>query len=55
MGSVVSVTSDLTSLDAASLIGDSKGTDLGIGVAQGTHKEMGEGAIWVVLLVAETR
>jgi uncharacterized protein YkwD len=55
MGSVVSVISDINAIDAAGLVADSKATEVGIGVAQGTHKELGQGAIWLVLLLAEPR
>jgi uncharacterized protein YkwD len=55
VGSVITATSDLVALDGKSLIGDSKVDDVGIGVAQGTHPELGENAIWVVILLAQKR
>jgi len=27
--------------------------DIGVGIAQGTHPEIGEGAVWIVILMAE--
>jgi uncharacterized protein YkwD len=47
------VTADLDTLDAASLIGDSAASEIGIGVAQGSHPEIGERAIWIVVIFAE--
>lgn len=55
VGSVVSVVSEYESLDAKSLLGTFTGTAVGIGVGQGTHGEIGEGAIWLVLLMGEAR
>jgi len=52
---VITATSELDSLDGKSLLGDSKVDDVGIGIAQGTHAELGENAIWVVILLAERR
>jgi uncharacterized protein YkwD len=50
--SVMKAVSDLEALDASELVGDAQGHELGIGVAQGPHPEIGEGAIWVVVLFA---
>jgi len=55
VGSVITVTGDLDSLDGASLLGNTAAQDVGIGIAQGTHPEIGDNAIWVVVLVAERR
>lgn len=55
VGSVITVTGDLDSLDGANLLGNTAAQDVGIGIAQGTHPEIGDNAIWVVLLVAERR
>jgi uncharacterized protein YkwD len=55
IGSVVTTVSDLEALDAASLIEGAVATHVGIGIAQGSHEELGEGAIYVVLLVAVER
>jgi len=53
VGSVVGAYSNLESVDGKELLGDYKADDIGIGVAQGAHPEIGEGAIWVVVLLAE--
>lgn len=52
VGSVITAASDLATLDTSSLI--SPGIDeIGIGIAQGPHPELGDGATWIVLLLAE--
>jgi uncharacterized protein YkwD len=53
VGSVITAVSELDSLDGKELVGDYKPDDVGIGIAQGTHPEIGEGAIWIVILMAE--
>ncbi|HET9988092.1 MAG TPA: CAP domain-containing protein, partial [Kofleriaceae bacterium] len=53
VGSVITAVSELDSLDGKQLVGDYKPDDIGIGIAQGTHPEIGEGAIWIVILMAE--
>jgi uncharacterized protein YkwD len=53
VGSVITAVSELDSLDGKQLVGDYKPDDVGIGIAQGTHPEIGEGAIWIVILMAE--
>jgi uncharacterized protein YkwD len=53
VGSVVSAYADLDTVDGAQLLGDYKADDIGVGVAQGPHPEIGEGAAWVVVLLAE--
>lgn len=53
--SVITAVSELDALDGQSLLGDARPQDVGIGVAQGPHPEIGEGAIWVVLLLAVKR
>jgi uncharacterized protein YkwD len=55
VGSTITATAELETLDGAQLFGDSKPDDIGVGVAQGTHPELGEGAIWVVVLLAQKR
>ena len=56
VGSSVTAAAELESLDGASLLGDAtKVDDVGIGIGQGTHAEIGDGAIWIVLLVAQKR
>jgi uncharacterized protein YkwD len=53
VGSVVVTVADLDAIDGKSLVGDYKPDDIGIGVVQGNHPDMGEGAIWIVVLMAE--
>lgn len=53
VGSVVSAVAELDSIDGKSLVGDYKPDDIGVGIAQGNHPEIGEGAIWIVVLMAE--
>ena len=55
IGSVVTAVADLNAIDAKTLLADAKPDELGIGVAQGTHPDIGEGAIWVVVLMAEKK
>jgi uncharacterized protein YkwD len=56
VGSVITTTADLDALDARALIGDaSVATHVGIGLAQGTHEDLGEGAVWIVLLLGVAR
>ncbi|HEY5944630.1 MAG TPA: CAP domain-containing protein [Kofleriaceae bacterium] len=53
VGSVVSAVAELDSIDGKSLVGDYKPDDIGVGIAQGNHPDIGEGAIWIVVLMAE--
>lgn len=53
VGSVITAVSDLSALEGRELIGDYRPDDVGIGVAQGKHPEIGDGAVWVVLVAAE--
>jgi len=55
IGSVITATADLAALDGQGLVGDSIASDVGIGVAQGPHPEIGDNAIWVVILLANRR
>lgn len=55
VGSVITATADIDNLDAPGLIGDIKADDLGVGIAQGPHPEIGERAVWVVVLFAMKR
>jgi len=55
IGSVITAVADLSAIDAKSLVGDAKPDEIGVGVAQGTHPEIGEGAIWIVVLLAEKK
>lgn len=53
VGSVITAVADLDTLDGKQLVGDDRPDDIGIGIAQGTHPDIGEGAIWIVILMAE--
>lgn len=55
VSSVITAASELESLDGKSLLGESRVDDVGIGIAQGNHPEIGEGAIWIVVLIAQRR
>lgn len=55
VGSVITAAADLDTLDGKSLIGDSVVDDIGVGIAQGPHPEIGEGAMWIVILIAQKR
>ena len=53
VGSVITAVSELDTLDGKQLVGEYHPDDVGIGIAQGTHPEIGEGAIWIVILMAD--
>jgi len=53
VGSVVTAVADLDTVDGKELFGDYKPDTVGIGIAQGRHPEIGEGAVWIVVLMAE--
>jgi uncharacterized protein YkwD len=55
VGQVIEVLGDLDSLDPAGLLASVSGSDLGIGIAQGPHAEIGDNAIWLVVLTAQRR
>lgn len=55
VSTVISATADLDTVDAASLLGDTAATDVGIGISQGTHPEIGERAIWIIVLLGDRR
>lgn len=55
VGSVITAAADLDTLDGKSLLGDGIVDDIGVGVAQGPHPEIGDGAIWIVVLFGQRR
>ena len=55
VGSVITAAADLDSVDGTSLVGDQKVDDVGIGIAQGPHPEIGDGAVWIVVLLGQKR
>jgi uncharacterized protein YkwD len=55
VSSVITAASELDSIDGKSLLGDSIVHEFGVGIAQGPHPEIGDGAIWIVVLIAQKR
>lgn len=55
VGSVVTAVGELEAVDGATLIGETRPDDVGIGLAQGAHPDIGDNAIWIVVLLAERR
>ena len=55
VGSVIDAIADLDTLDASALLGTYHPDRVGIGIAQGPHPEIGDNAIWIVLLLGEPR
>ena len=55
VGSVITAAGDVDSLDGESIVGEVKPDAIGIGVAQGPHPELGDHAIWIVILLATKR
>jgi uncharacterized protein YkwD len=55
VSSVVTATADLEQLDGGSLLGSGKTDEVGVGVAQGPHPEIGDSAMWIVVLLAQKR
>lgn len=55
VASVITASADLDGVDGPNLLGDAVADKLGIGVAQGPHPELGDNAVWIVLLLAQNR
>jgi uncharacterized protein YkwD len=55
VSSVITAASELDSVDGKALLGETRVDDVGVGVAQGPHPEIGEGAMWIVVLIAQRR
>jgi hypothetical protein len=55
IGRVITAVSDLDSVDGAGLFGSDAVDELGVGVAQGPHPEIGDNATWIVVLLANRR
>lgn len=51
----ISATADIDALDGAALLDGAIADEVGIGVAQGSHPELGDNTIWVVVLLALRR
>jgi hypothetical protein len=55
IGRVITAVADLDRVDGAGLLGGDPVDELGLGVAQGPHPEIGDNAIWIVVLLANRR
>ena len=55
LSSAILTVADLETLEGASLLGSSSPDTVGVGLAQGSHAEIGEGAIFIVALLATRR
>jgi len=55
VGSVITAAAEIDSLDGAAILGEARPDEIGIAVAQGPHPEIGEKAIWIVVLLAHKR
>jgi uncharacterized protein YkwD len=53
VGSVITAVADVDTIDGKELVGEYKPDDIGVGIAQGPHPEIGDGAVWIVVLMAE--
>lgn len=55
IGRVISAVAELDHVDGAALVGSGPVDELGVGIAQGLHPEIGDHAIWIVVLRANRR
>jgi hypothetical protein len=55
VGSVITAAGELDAIEAGAILGDAKPDDIGIGIAQGTHAELGDGSLFVVVLLGTRR
>jgi uncharacterized protein YkwD len=55
IGSVQTAVADLDAITGDALVGEYHPDLVGVGTAQGPHPDIGEGAIWIVLLLGEKR
>ncbi|MEM9492256.1 MAG: hypothetical protein AAGC55_24120, partial [Myxococcota bacterium] len=53
--SAVSTVADIAAFDADSVLSDKRITHYGVGVGQGNHPEMGENALFIVVLLGQAR
>jgi uncharacterized protein YkwD len=49
----ITAVADVADVDTKALLGGFPADDVGVGVAQGTHPELGDGAVWVVVMSGE--
>jgi uncharacterized protein YkwD len=55
VSSMITAVAEIDSLEGRAVLGDLRPDDIGIGLAQGPHPEIGDNAIWVVVLLAHKR
>src|SRR5262249_54921695 len=55
IGRVITPGAGLDRVDGAGLLGGDPVDELGLGIAQGPHPEIGDNAIWIVVLLATRR
>ncbi|HEX7843890.1 MAG TPA: CAP domain-containing protein, partial [Kofleriaceae bacterium] len=55
VGSVITAVADLDTVDPAGLLGSSAGHEFGLGIGQGPHPQIGDNAIWIVVLLGNRR
>jgi uncharacterized protein YkwD len=55
VGSVITAVADLDTVDGAGLLAGSAAGEIGLGIAQGPHPQIGDNAIWIVVLLADRR
>src|SRR5204862_102932 len=55
VGSVITAVADLDAVDGAGLLGGARPDEIGVGIAQGPHPQIGDNAIWIVALLADRR
>jgi hypothetical protein len=53
IGSLVTTVADVDGIDGKDLLRQEKPDDIGIGIAQGPHPEIGDNAVWIVVLMAD--
>lgn len=53
VSTLVTTVSDIASFDPSGSLGDARVQHFGVGIAQGSHAVMGDGAIYIVVLLAE--
>jgi uncharacterized protein YkwD len=54
IASAITAAADIEVLEGSEMLGSEQPDHVGIGVAQGPHPEIGEGAAWIVVLMAQS-
>lgn len=49
----ITAVADVGAVDPKTLLGDFTADEVGVGVAQGSHPEIGHGAVWIVVMIGE--